>query len=95
VIEQAAVRSREYAHTARIKGEEPSMYEELVLVRGIVDPPAHDALDEVENFLTGQGYTTVWRASDSLTVQRHRTGNAERYAPNLTVKALHQPDGGL
>jgi len=37
VIEQAAVRSREYAHAARIKGEEPSMYEELVLVRGIVD----------------------------------------------------------
>jgi hypothetical protein len=72
------------------------MYEELVLVRGIVDLPAHDALEEAQAFLTQQGYTTVGRASDSLTVQRHPADNGgTQYAPNLTVKALPHPEGGV
>ncbi len=72
------------------------MYEQLASVRGVVDLSAQDALDRAEAFLTQQGYTTVQRTDTSLTAQRHLPDQAARQdIPNLTVKALPQPEGGV
>ncbi len=72
------------------------MYEQLASVSGIVDLSAQEALDRAETFLTQQGYTVVQRAGDSLTVQRRSPDQAAgQDIPNLTVKAVPQPEGGV
>jgi len=72
------------------------MYGELGSVKGIVDLPPQQALDEAEVFLASLGYTILQRTATTLTVERrtpdHPTGQA---APNLTVAVVPQPQGGV
>ncbi len=74
------------------------MYEELGSIRGVVDLSAQEALDRAEAFLTQQGYTTMRRAGNSLTVLRHPPGGqtaGQKNTLNLTVAASPQPGGGV
>ncbi len=72
------------------------MYEELGSIRGVVDLSPQEALDRAEAFLTQQGYTTVRRAGNSLTMQRHPSGqDTGQGALILSVAALPQPEGGV
>ena len=72
------------------------MYGELGSVRGIVDLSPQQALDEAEVFLASLGNTILQRTATTLTVERrspdHPAGQA---APNLTVAAVPQPEGGV
>ncbi len=72
------------------------MNDELASVRGVVDLPSHDALDQAQSFLSRQGYTTVRRAGNSLVVERRPSDQAAgQEAPKLTVSAVPQPGGGV
>jgi hypothetical protein len=72
------------------------MYDELASVRGVVDLTSHKALDEIASFLSDQGYTITQRAGNSLTGERHSTGqSAEQSVPILQVAATPQPGGGV
>ncbi len=73
------------------------MYKELGSIRGVVDLSAQEALDRAEAFLTQQGYTTMRRAGNSLTVLRHPPGQTggQKNTLNLTVTASPQPGGGV
>ncbi len=71
-------------------------YEELASVRGVVNLSPQEALDKAEAFLSQQGYTTVRRADNSLTVQRRPPGEAVgQDALTLTLAATPQPEGGV
>lgn len=72
------------------------MNDELASVKGVVDLPSHDALDQAQSFLSRQGYTTVRRAGNSLVVERRPSDQAAgQEAPKLTVSAVPQPGGGV
>ena len=71
-------------------------YGELASVKEIVDLSPQQALDEAQTFLVRQGYRPLERRGESLTVQRrspNQTGGQNTL--NLTVTALHQPQGGV
>ncbi len=76
--------------------EHHSAYGELGSVKEIVDLSPQQALDEAQTFLVRQGYRPLERRGESLTVQRrspNQTGGQNTL--NLTVTALHQPQGGV
>ena len=69
---------------------------ELGSVKEIVDLSPQQALDEAQTYLVRQGYRPLERRGESLTVQRrspNQTGGQNTL--NLTVTALHQPQGGV
>ena len=77
--------------------EEPrSVYSELASVKEIVDLSPQQALDEAQTFLVRQGYRPLERRGESLTVQRRSPNQtAGKNTLDLTVMALHQPEGGV
>jgi hypothetical protein len=71
-------------------------YGELASVKEIVDLSPQQALDEAQTFLVRQGYRPLERRGESLTVQRRSSNQiAGQNTLNLTVTALHQPEGGV
>jgi hypothetical protein len=65
-------------------------------VRGVIDAPPREMLDEAQTFLTRHGYTVVQRSETSLTAQRTTNGSpAGQYVPVLTVAVFPQPEGGV
>jgi hypothetical protein len=77
-------------------GEYQEGYGELVSIKGIVDLSPQQALDEAQTFLVRQGYSIIERKGESLIMQRRSPNqNAEQSTLNLTVTALHQPEGGV
>ncbi len=72
------------------------MNDELASVKGVVDLPSHDALDQAQFFLSRQGYTIVRRAGNSLIAERRSSDQAAgQEAPRLTVSAVPQAEGGV
>lgn len=72
------------------------MYGELGSVKGIVDLTPQEALDEAEVFVVSQGYTLLQRTATTLTVERRSSDHpAGQGAPNLTITAVPQPEGGV
>lgn len=79
-----------------VNEEHNSAYGELASVKEIVDLSPQQALDEAQTFLVRQGYRPLERRGESLTVQR-RSANPTvgQNTLDLTVTALHQPEGGV
>jgi hypothetical protein len=76
--------------------EHRSAYGELASVKEIVDLSPQQALDEAQTFLVRQGYRPLERRGESLTVQRRSPNQSVgQNTLNLTVTALHQPEGGV
>jgi hypothetical protein len=76
--------------------EHRSVYGELASVKEIVDLSPQQALDEAQTFLVRQGYRPLERRGESLTVQRRSPNQtAGKNTLDLTVMALHQPEGGV
>ncbi len=72
------------------------MYGELGSIKGIVDLSPEHALDEAEAFLASLGYGILRRTSTTLTAERRSSDQAGgEAAPNLTVVAMPQPQGGV
>ena len=77
-------------------GEHQGAYGELAAVKEVVDLSPQQALDEAQTFLIRQGYRTMQRRGESLTMQRRsQDQTAGENTLNLTVTALHQPEGGV
>jgi hypothetical protein len=77
-------------------GEHQGAYGDLASVKEVVDLSPQAALDETQTFLIRQGYRTVHRRGESLTVQRRSPNQTVgQNTLNLTVTALHQPGGGV
>lgn len=76
--------------------EHRSVYGELASVKEIVNLSPQQALDEAQTFLVRQGYRPLERRGESLTVQRRSPNQSVgQNTLNLTVTALHQPEGGV
>ena len=87
-------------HSGNVKNvgswEHHGAYSELASVKEIVDLSPQQALDEAQTFLVRQGYSIMQRRGESLTVQRRSPNQtAEQNTLDLTVTALHQPNGGV
>ena len=96
--EQPEVRTHLSGDNAPSLGNEEhrSVYGELGSVKEIVDLSPQQALDEAQTFLVRQGYRPLERRGESLTVQRRSPNQtAEQNTLDLTVTALHQPNGGV
>ena len=96
--EQPEVRTHSSGDNAQSLGNEEhrSVYGELGSVKEIVDLSPQQALDEAQTFLVRQGYRPLERRGESLTVQRRSPNQtAEQNTLDLTVTALHQPNGGV
>jgi hypothetical protein len=92
--------SPRHLHSGNVKNlgswEHHGAYGELASVKEIVDLSPQQALDEAQTFLVRQGYTIMERRGESLTVQRGSpTQRVGQNTLNLTVTALHQPEGGV
>ena len=77
-------------------GERKEGYGELASIKEVVDLSPQQALDEAQTFLVRQGYSIMQRRGESLTMQRRvpsQTG--EQNTLDVTVTALHQPEGGV
>ncbi len=71
-------------------------YGELASIKEIVDLSPQQALDEAQTFLVREGYRPLERRGESLTVQRRSPNQiAGQNTLDLTVTALHQPEGGV
>jgi hypothetical protein len=96
--EQPQVRTHSSGDTAQSLGNEEhrSVYGELASVKESVDLSPQQALDEAQTFLVRQGYRPLERRGESLTVQRRSPNQtAGQNTLDLTVTALHQPNGGV
>ena len=73
------------------------MDDELASVRGVVDLSPHEALDEAQTFLSGQGYRVTYRTTTTLTVERQVPDNTSGQVSifKLVVMALPQSGGGV
>jgi hypothetical protein len=92
--------ARRHLHSGNIKNvgrwEHHGAYSELATVKEIVDLSPQQALDEAQTFLVRQGYSIMQRRGESLTVQRASpTQRVGQNTLDLTVTALHQPEGGV
>lgn len=77
-------------------GEHQGTYGELASIKEVVDLSPQQALDEAQTFLIRQGYRTMQRRGESLTMQRRsQDQTVGQNTLNLTVTALHQPEGGV
>jgi hypothetical protein len=92
--------ARRHLHSGNVKNvgrwEHHGAYSELASVKEIVDLSPQQALDEAQTFLVRQGYSIMQRRGESLTVQRGSpTQRVGQNTLDLTVTALHQPEGGV
>ena len=92
--------ARRHLHSGNVKNvgswEHHGAYGELASVKEIVDLSPQQALDEAQTFLVRQGYSIMQRRGESLTVQRGSpTQRVGQNTLDLTVTALHQPEGGV
>jgi hypothetical protein len=98
-VEQPEVRRHSYAGDVQSlgNGEYQAGYgEELASIKEVVDLSPQQALDEAQTFLVRQGYSIMQRRGESLTMQRRFPNQTvEQNTLNLTVTALHQPEGGV
>ena len=79
-----------------VSGEHQEGYGELASINEVVDLSPQQALDEAQTFLVRQGYSIMQRRGESLTMQRRFPNQTvEQNTLNLTVTALHQPEGGV
>lgn len=72
-----------------------TLYGELGSVKGVVDMSPQEALDSAEAFLVRQGYRRLRRTDISLAMARPQEFESGQSAPNLTVVAEPQSDGGV
>jgi hypothetical protein len=96
--EQPEVRTHSSSDNAQSLANEEhrSVYGELASIKEIVDLSPQQALDEAQTFLVRQGYRPLERRGESLTVQRRsQNQTVGQNTRNLTVTALHQPQGGV
>ena len=96
--EQSQARTGSYSSNTQNSGdgEHQGAYGELASVKEVVDLSPQQALDEAQTFLIRQGYRTMQRRGESLTVQRRSEDQtAGQNMLNLTVTAVHQPEGGV
>ena len=96
--EQPEARTRSYSGNVQSlgNGEHQGTYSELASVKEVVDLSPQQALDEAQTFLVRQGYRTMQRRGESLTMHRRSPDQTVRQKTlNLTVTALHQPEGGV
>ena len=97
-VEQPEARRHSYAGAVQSlgNGEYQAGYGELASIKEVVDLSPQQALDEAQTFLVRQGYSIMQRRGESLTVQRRFPNQTvEQNTLNLTVTALHQPEGGV
>jgi hypothetical protein len=98
-VEQPEARRHSYAGDVQSlgNGEYQAGYgEELASIKEVVDLSPQQALDEAQTFLVRQGYSIMQRRGESLTMQRRFPNQTvEQNTLNLTVTALHQPEGGV
>lgn len=97
-IAQRGMSTHSYGDNASSLGNEKhgSVYGELASVREIVDLSPQQALDEAQTFLVREGYRPLERRGESLTVRRRSLNQiAGQNTRDLTVTALHQPEGGV
>jgi hypothetical protein len=97
-VEQSEARTHSYSNnTGSLDNEEHhGNYGELASVKGLVDLSPQQALDEAQTFLVQQGYSAVQRRGESLTMRRGSPNQkVGQNTLNLTVTALHQPQGGV
>jgi hypothetical protein len=98
-VEQPEARRYSYAGDVQSlgNGEHQAGYgEELASIKEVVDLSPQQALDEAQTFLVRQGYSIMQRRGESLIMQRRFPNQTvEQNTLNLTVMALHQPEGGV
>jgi hypothetical protein len=97
-VEQPEARRHSYAGDVQSlgNGEYQADYGELASIKEVVDLSPQQALDEAQTFLVRQGYSIMQRRGESLTVQRRFPNQTvQQNTLNLTVTALHQPEGGV
>jgi hypothetical protein len=97
-VEQSEARRHSYSGDVQSLGnDEPQGgHGEVVSIKEVVDLSPQQALDEAQTFLVRRGYSIIERKGESLIMQRRSPNqNAEQSALNLTVTALHQPEGGV
>jgi len=97
-VEQPEARRHLYAGDVQSlgNGEYQADYGELASIKEVVDLSPQQALDEAQTFLVRQGYSIMQRRGESLTVQRRFPNQTvQQNTLNLTVTALHQPEGGV
>jgi hypothetical protein len=97
-VEQPEARRHSYSGDVQGlgNGEHQESYGELVTIKEVVDLSPQQALDEAQTFLVRQGYSIMQRRGESLTMQRRFPNQSvEQNTLNLTVTALHQPEGGV
>ncbi len=97
-VEQSEARTHSYSdNTQSLDNEEhQGNYGELASVKELVDLSPQQALDEAQTFLVQQGYVAMQRRGESLTMQRGSPNQKVGQSTlNLTVTALHQPQGGV
>lgn len=96
--EQLEVRRRSHSGDLQSlsNGERQEECGELVSIKDVVDLSPQQALDEAQTFLVRQGYSIMQRRGESLTMQRRFPNQTvEQNTLNVTVTALHQPEGGV
>jgi predicted RNA-binding Zn-ribbon protein involved in translation (DUF1610 family) len=71
--------------------------EELASVRGLIDLSPQVALNEVQDFLTKQGYSVAHRTATTLSVERRGPDDVpgQESALKLVVTTIPQPEGGV
>jgi hypothetical protein len=97
-IERRQTSTHSYGDNAPSLGNEEhgGFSSELASVKEIVDLSPQQALDEAQTFLVREGYRPLERRGESLTVQRRSPNQiAGQNTLDLTVTALHQPEGGV
>jgi hypothetical protein len=97
-VEQPEGRRHSYSGEIQSLGndEDQEGHGELASIKEVVDLSPQQALDEAQTFLVRQGYSIVQRRGESLTVQRRLpTQTVEQNRVDVTVTALHQPEGGV